>query len=60
MGVDEVVVATVKAVESAGCSGVDVGRALAEVVESLPESKGMEVRQAEGIIGGSKCEGCWW
>ena len=42
------VVALVKAVESAGGSGMDVGRALAEVVEGLLESK--------GVLDGSKCE----
>ena len=54
--VDDVLVAAVKAVESAGCSGVDVGREL----ENLAQSKDTEVRVAEGIIGGSKCEGWWW
>ena len=55
--VDDGRVALVKAAECAGGSGVDVDRALAEVVESLPQSKGMD---AEDIIGGSKCEGWWW
>ena len=58
--VDDGWVASVKAVESAGGRGVDVGKAMRVVMERLPESKGMEVRQAEGTIGGSKCEGWWW